>query len=173
MGMFDFLKGFQPFAAELRGMRRQLEEKKQRRDMLKKQPLCKADVLRVTGLWIDGCKLQYEQSLRVALFHIAQTPHEAEKFAVEQGIPLLRAGTHHLANPTLQNMEINLLALFADQVRDSLKVMIERIDWPEGGIPLQERAKVLAKLDAEIEDLEARIADANAKLAEAQTELEQ
>lgn len=163
--MFDFLKirdSVNSLAAEVQGIRSDIEQKKQRREDLQTLPIPKAEMVAEIGAWIDAQNdATREHAQRVVNQLLNRPTKPLQEFNI---IPLLSnpADGRHLVG------QQHLLLMLGDLIKDQLPAWLDRIDYPEVvGPPRAERMAELVKLDKEIDKLERQEAELLEQAAQA------
>ena len=142
---------------QLKQLRADIEEKKQRRDFLRSAKVCKADLIESVVTHIDAAQEKYMDQLHCAVDPIARNPAKTQEMLQRRGLPLLTAPAQHNIAGTVGNMEIALFALLGEQLKPAIIKAIDRLDWSDVGPPLVEREKEISKLDTDISKLEAQM----------------
>lgn len=142
----------------------QIEQTKQKKEKLLRQPSAKDDVIDMLNEFIDHQAAQYQNRLAHILSRFINNPENINRSSQDLSRGSLRLlsftgkdpGT---SNDPLHDAQPNLFFLFRDQIKEGVKRSVMEMEWPESGLSITEREKQAGKLDQEIRKLEAELAE--------------
>ncbi len=166
--MIEWLKELAGWRRGIAATKRELEQKKQRRDYLKTAPLSLAEALAVELEHVDLCeKLFRENLLSHAIYTFTSNPWETAKDPRSVNAPQFPVVSHRHGLTTHADPRV-LIGALAPQVREAIKAAFaEQTDWPaECGPRLADRIAERDVLDLRIATLEAELGEAKTLAAQ-------
>ena len=169
-----FSKSLKDFAADVHGLRSEIEALERKREDVLYAPANRDDVAAAMQAWVTRSKAAYNARLTMTLKRIAQSAEGTSKPSEIDAIMKSSALTGSGLNPVLPfEADQALAAIFGDQLMESMQATIAATTWPEGeGIPFTQRATEVAKIDAQLEKLRAKHARLIADAAKAGLQVE-
>ena len=161
MSMFNislFKKSIGDFAAQLRAVRRQIEELQQLRENVTNAPSTREDVKSMVAAWAARKSDEYILRLRFNMGRFVtnamalQDPAEVERGMTLYGKTRQLGGAHTMfPGPELEDMAI--CCLLGPQIVKTLHAAIDAMDWPSNSQPLADRARKISDIDARLSKL--------------------
>lgn len=155
--MFDFLsikKSVQDLAKQVTELKKKIESLKRDREDVATAPAALVDIKATVSALLDERAASYAKGFRRQMEVFVRKPGrigepDALKQQLLMGVP---PGAEQIAS--IFTLEMGLSALLKDVIHKGLMAQIDAMEWPEQGLPMVERARQLAKMDAEISQLE-------------------
>lgn len=143
---------------------REIEQKKQAKEKLLRQPSPKSDVINMLDKFIDEQSSLYENRLSHMLKRYIENPGSLthQNGGLKHNFLRLLSFTGKdpgISTDPLHDAQPNLFFIFGPQIKESIKRSINDMEWPEAGLSISDRAKEVDKLSADIKALEAKLAD--------------
>ena len=164
--MFDFLS----FKNQVTGVRRQMDDlcnqvKNKQAELvhLRTSPPQKADVIAHFEAVINRLAARHDAALKFSIDRLSGDPLNFEN---THGIGILTATQPHAA-PSLQSVEVALLALFREDVKASLRKRVEAMPWAaDTGPRIAERPALIEKVERDLAALDKDLAELRHQAAE-------
>jgi hypothetical protein len=158
-------KAFEDFATELGRLRRKRESLLQLREDTLAQPATRADIVALLHGWVDIEREQFLAALGRRLQPEIAAPkldlldrESLRRRTVSNYYGLTAGNSGGTVNP--QAVDMLIAGLFATTMKTFIAGAVNELPWPgDEGLPLAERRKRVAALDAEIDALTQREAE--------------
>lgn len=156
---FDFFqlkKSIQDFGDQVKKQRAAIEQLQRKREDMACAPAAKSDVKAIFDAWISGCVEEYEENLTRQIAPVLRKPHNYQDpkshSAMQLAVLAVQPGVGSPASA--RSIDRALMALLGPQLRTELFKLIDAMEWPDEGLPMAERIKKLAEMDASISALQ-------------------
>jgi hypothetical protein len=163
MAVLDVLrKAFEDFATELGRLRRKREALLQERENILAEPATRADIVALLHGWVDIEREQFLAALGRRLQPEIAAPkldlldrESLRRRTVSNYYGLTAGNTGGTVNP--QAVDMLIAGLFSTTLKTFIAGAVNELPWPgDEGLPLAERRKKVAALDAEIDAISRR-----------------
>jgi hypothetical protein len=155
-GVLGLKTGIETVGRQVRELQATIEQLKRTREELQAAPRTRADLAAALDDWIAFARSDFLEGFGQSVAFLIRKPDRKLTPADARWSPLIPPGGQgHSLHPTAA------VGLLAPLMRDALRQAV--LDLPEtmfaGAVPLEERKRRLAELDAEIEAGEAELAE--------------
>lgn len=176
MALFDFAslrRSIQSIEERLKKLRIEINDKQRQRNAILGAPLCKDDVKQMLASWVQASADQHVKSLQESLTRMGRDPRGFSAQLTQQSAPrLFGAVSGYGQEPSASDMDKALCGLFGAELVRTLGEVVDRMEWPQQGLPMSQRQAAadkierdLAELMREEEDLMNQAAEAGITLA--------
>lgn len=154
---FNLKKGIDEFTSSLRDVSKRIESLKREREDIACAPPAREDIKTYFRAIIASRGQNYADAiarhvspLRAKELQQVQDPQHMQHAAV---LALTPAGS--LA-ATAKTLDSALCLLMGDEIKRAIERVVDEMPWPANAMPISERARRLASIDAELDELLAR-----------------
>lgn len=162
MGLIDGIRsalaGLKDLQGGVKALRDQLEAARREREDVQCAPTCRADVKAIFSRWIDSCGQRYQERLQASLGTMLRKPAHFQDLGSQTArnlMAVLSVQPNSGNAADARSIDVALMALMGAQLKPALMKMIDEVDWPgPEGLPMDERVRKLAEIDARIAKLE-------------------
>ena len=157
MGLFDFAsirKSVSGLEDQLKKMRVDIDELRQKRESLLSQPANRADVKAMLSEWVESSGKVYRQSLQTTLETFVRNPRNMTPERLASMVSI--AGAAQPLGDALRPKDVDqaLCALFGPLLNTALLEQVDLLAWPNEGLPLAKREIEAEKITQRIAQLE-------------------
>ncbi len=135
----------------------EVEELARQRDAIRYAPATKADIKAAIGQWLDARAAGYEAGLRESLLPFIRQPAQLQGPQFAQAFRVLSAGQPYGSDLPTGELDRVFSFLFKDQLKATLTRTIDAMEWPDAGLPADQRAAALQELDSRIDAKRAQL----------------
>jgi len=150
--MFDlsiFKKHVKSGVEQVADLNNQIKGKQAELDFLRTSHPQRSDVINYFNDLIDRKADEYDAALQSSIGHLAAHPFD---FSHVYGMGVISAVS--FGAPSIQSVEIAILALFRDDIKTALRKRIEARPWPQDAGPIMaDRPAMIEKAEGELADL--------------------
>ena len=152
----EVLSATSSLSKNLNKLRTEIEKLKQEKELLETLPACKEDIIEYMDAYIDSQGSLFPSIFSTSLEPIIRRPLDEFKAEKDGGapIPVVNAVKDRNSLASLKSVQANLFFLFGDQIKKSLRDVIENLDIPESGPKRSIRLKEITKIDFKLAEME-------------------
>jgi hypothetical protein len=162
MALFDFgliRKTLEKVEDKISKLNQEIQQKKQEKEKLLRQPAPKSDVINMLNSFIDNHADEYKRRFSHMLQRYIDAPGKisnAESVFKHSALRLLSftGKDPGISTDPLHDAQPNFFFIFRNQIKEGIKNAIDEMEWPEPGISINQRSGIIDRLDKEIKNLE-------------------